>query len=199
MVHRVHCLTRGDVAFYSGRQQLPFLRWREADLVVIWFRCHKGYQGQAGIILFRARKHVRGVGSSLRKGGGDVALLVEFLSVHPHLPSAAPIASYRQSENVVVWSYGHALRALREVMAESGQDPAKFALHSLRIGGASRLAARGGMSERVIRRDWRRKSDAYKVYTRCNLEDSGLVSRKLARHHSCPQREPGQGTQWGQK
>ena len=25
VVHQVHCLTRGDVAFYSGRQQLPFL------------------------------------------------------------------------------------------------------------------------------------------------------------------------------
>ena len=25
VVHQVHCLTRGDVALYSGRQQLPFL------------------------------------------------------------------------------------------------------------------------------------------------------------------------------
>ena len=84
-------------------------------------------------------------------------------------------------------------------MAESGQDSAKFALHSLRIGGASRLAAGGGISERVIQREGRCKSVAYKVYTRSNIEDSGLVSRKLARHDSCPQREPGQEMHWVQK
>ena len=159
---------------------------------------HRSQRGPGSSIV-RTRKDVRGVDSSLREGGGAVALLAELLSAYPNLPRAAPLASYHQSEHLAVWSFGQALRALREVVAESGQDPAEFALHSLRIGGASRLAARGGMSERVIRRDWRRKSDAYKVYTRCNLEDSGLVSRKLARHHSCPQREPGQGTQWGQK
>ena len=171
VVSQMHCLTRGDVAFYSGRQQLPFLRWREEDLVEMRFRGHKGDQGQAGNILVRTRKDVRGVGSSLREDGGAVALLVELLSVHPDLPSAAPLASYRQSENVAVWTYGQALRALREVVAESGQDPAEFALHSLRIGGASRLPAGGEMSERVIQREGRWKSDAYKVYTRSSMED----------------------------
>ena len=96
-------------------------------------------------------------------------------------------------------TYGQAFRALREVVAESGQDPAEFALHSLRIGGVSRLAAGGGMLERVIQREVRWKSDAYKVYTRSNMEDSGLVYRKLARQDSCSQREPGQETQWGHK
>ena len=94
-------------------------------------------------MLVRTRKNVRGVGSSLREGGGAVALLVELLSVHRNLPSEAPLASYRQSENVAVWTYGQALRALREVVAESGQDPAEFALHSLRIGSTLRLAAGG--------------------------------------------------------
>ena len=88
---------------------------------------------------------------------------------------------------------------MREVVAESGQDPAEFALHSLRIGGASCLAAGSGVSDRVIQRKGRWKSDAYKVYSRSNMEDSGLVSRKLARQESCPQREPGQGTQRGHK
>ena len=48
--------------------------------------------------LVRTRKNGRSVGSSLREGGGAVALLVELLSVHPNLPSAAPLASYRESE-----------------------------------------------------------------------------------------------------
>ena len=44
VVHQVHCLNRGDVAFYAGRQELPFLRWREADLVEVRFRGQKGDQ-----------------------------------------------------------------------------------------------------------------------------------------------------------
>ena len=106
-------------------------------MVEIRFSGHKGDQGQASDILVRTRKDIRGVGSSFREVGGTVALLVELFSVHPNLPSAAPLASYRQSEKVAVWTYGQALRALREVVAASGQDPAEFALHSLWIGGAS--------------------------------------------------------------
>ena len=68
---------------------------------------------------------------------------MELLSVHPNLPSSVPLASYRQSEHVTVWTYEQALRALREVVAESGQDPEEFALHSLRIGSTLRLAAGG--------------------------------------------------------
>ena len=101
-MHQVQCLSRGGVVFYSGRRQLAFLRWWQADLVEIRFRGHKGDQGQAGNILVRTRKEVRGVGSSLREGRGAVALLVELLSVHPKLPSAAPLVSYRQSEHVAV-------------------------------------------------------------------------------------------------
>ena len=86
-----------------------------------------------------------------------------------------------------------------EVVAESGQDSAEFALHSLRVGGASRLAAGCRMSERVIQRKGRWKSDAYKVYTRSIMEDYGLVSSKLVRQDNCPQNEPGKGTQWGHK
>ena len=63
---------------------------------------------------------------------------------------------------------------MREVVAESGQDPAEFALHSLRIGGASCLAAGSGVSDRVIQRKGRWKSDAYKVYTRSNIKDCEL-------------------------
>ena len=32
-VHRVHCLTRGDVAFNDDVTQLEYLRWRQADRV----------------------------------------------------------------------------------------------------------------------------------------------------------------------
>ena len=86
------------------------------------------------------------MGYSLREGGGAVALLVELLSVSPNLAecsavSVLPSVGTRSSVE---------LRASTPSVARgsgcvSGQDPAEFALHSLQIGGASRLAAGGRM------------------------------------------------------
>ena len=44
----------------------------------------------------------------------------------------------------------------------------EFALHSLRIFGATTLAAAGEISERVTQREERWKPDAYNAYTRNN-------------------------------
>ena len=55
---------------------------------------------------------------------------------------------------------------IKELVAKSGRNPDEFALHSLVIGGATTLAAGGDITERVIQREGRWKSDAYKgVYT----------------------------------
>ena len=62
---------------------------------------------------------------------------------------------------------------------KSGRKPENHALHSLRIGSASMLAARGDVSERVIQREGKWKSDAYKVYTRNIADDARQESRKL--------------------
>ena len=79
-----------------------------------------------------------------------------------------------------MWRYSQALRALREIVEKSGRKPEEYALHSLRIGRASMLAAGGDVSERVVQREGRWKSDACKVYTRNNADGAGQVSRKLA-------------------
>ena len=55
-------------------------------------------------------------------------------------------------------------------MARSGLKLDEFALHSLRIFGATTLAAGGDISEQVTQREGRWKSDAYKAYTRNNRE-----------------------------
>ena len=70
------------------------------------------------------------------------------------------------------------MRALREIMAPSGRNLDEYAIHSLRIGSASVLAAGGDVPERVIQCEGRWKSDVYKVYTRNNVEDAEQVSRK---------------------
>ena len=81
--------------------------------------------------------------------------MVGMLSRYPALPEHAPLASYRSGNGVRVWGYGQAMRALREIVAQSGRKPDVFALHSLRIGGASVLAAGGDVPERVIQREGR--------------------------------------------
>ena len=67
-----------------------------------------------------------------------------------------------------------------------------------RIGAATTLAAGGEVSQRVIQTEGRWKSsESYKVYTRNNPEDAGIVSRKLAETGKIGQRHPGQRTAWG--
>ena len=62
-----------------------------------------------------------------------------------------------------------------------------------------RLRRGGDISERVIRREGRWRSDAYKVYTRSTIEDSTRVSRKLASAKVAKGRQPVEGTVWGRK
>ena len=69
---------------------------------------------------------------------------------------------------------------LRMMVACTGSNPAHFALHSGRIGGATQLAAQG-MSELQIQRAGRWKSRAFMVYIREAGEGAEMVSAALAR------------------
>ena len=62
-------------------------------------------------------------------GVGAIALMSDLSSRYPALPEHAPLASYR-SDN----GYGQAMRALLEIVAQSGRNPDAFALHSFRTG-----------------------------------------------------------------
>ena len=84
-------------------------------------------------------------------------------------------------------------------MTKSGRNLDEFALHSLRIGGVTTLAAGKNKSDRVIQREGWRKSDAYKAYTRNNVEDSRRVSRKLVMASKRKERQPRKTTTWGRK
>ena len=125
--------------------------------------------------------------------------MLELMSCLPRFPDHAPLSSFRCGKAVRVVRYGRALRAIKEVVAKSGRNPDEFALHSLRIGAATTLAAGGDIAERVIQREGRWRSDAYKMYTRNNIKDSTRVSRKLASAKVARERQPGEGTAWGKK
>ena len=198
VIHPAHCLTRRDVAFFFEDRQLEYMEWRQADAAEVRFRGHKADPFQLGSVRARTRDDVRGPQSGYRAGGGAVALMVELMSCHPTLPDHAPLSSYRSGRRVVnVFRYRKATEALRDVVEKSGRDPKDFALHSLRIGGPSALAAGGEVSDRVVQRAGRWKSDAYKRYVVNNLEDSRKVSRILGDRDKGVHRQPGEGTVWG--
>ena len=50
VVHDVHCLARGGVAFYAQGTQLGSDRWQQADKIKVRFKGHKGDQEQIGSV-----------------------------------------------------------------------------------------------------------------------------------------------------
>ena len=125
------------------------------------------------------------------------------------LTEEAPLMSFRGKDGWEVWSRGRATQCLRDGIASVGERwrekgrgagailiPEEFALHSGRIGGATRLAARG-VPEAVIKKEGRWWSDSFMVYVRANMEDPVWVSEVLEHGAWEFERQPGQGTRWG--
>ena len=196
VVHPAHCLTRGDVAFFAGDVQLAYALWPTADKIEVRVRVHKGDQDQIGSVCVRTRDEMAGPRAGYRADGGAVALVVELMSSHRSLPASAPLSSYICGKSVRVLRYGHALRAFRNIEANVGRRPEQFALHSLRIGGATTLAAGGDVPEVAIQREGGWRSDVFKIYIRNNMADSRLVSRKLGDASRGVERQPGEGTKF---
>ena len=59
---------------------------------------------------------------------------------------------------------------------KAGDDPSEIGLDSFRIGAATTLATGEEVSQRVIQREGRWKSsESSNIYTRNNLEDTGIA------------------------
>ena len=124
------------------------------------------------------------------------------------LPEEAPLMSFRGKEGWEVWSRGRATQCLRDGIASVGERwreegrgararliPEELVLHSERIGGATKLVARG-VPEAVIKKEGRWPSDSFMVYFRANMEDPFWVSDVLRHGVWEFERQPGQGTRW---
>ena len=159
-------------------------------------RGHKGEQDQIGSVRVRTRDDITGPHAGFRADGGAVALVVELMSCHRSLLASAPISSYNCGKSVRVLRYGHALQAFRDIVANAGRRPEHFSLHSLRIGGATTLAAGGDVPQVAIQREGGWRSDVFKIYTRNNMADSRLVSRKLGDASRGVERQPEEGTKF---
>ena len=70
-----------------------------------------------------------------------------------------------------MWSQQQATTALREMVALADGRAEEYALHSLRIGGATHLSAEGATPE-VLQREGRWEPNAYKTYVRSHGKDA---------------------------
>ena len=133
-----------------------------------------------------------------------VELIQELYRIHDGR-SDLPLMAYRSHGGWKVWTRGQATYFLRRglsVVATARENregggkarlvPEEFALHSGRIGGATRLAAMGA-SFRVIQREGRWSSSTFMVYVRANMEDPHWVSEALSGEGGS-KRLPVQGT-----
>jgi len=113
--------------------------------VNVRFRGHKGDKARQWSSVIRVREVAHGPNSQIGAGGGAVALLVELMSCHMALPGNTPLCSFHREggAGTAVLGYRRALKAFREMVEAAGDSPKDFGLHSLRIGGATAMAAGG--------------------------------------------------------
>ena len=171
--------------FFKDNEQLIGSRIHEANEVDVRFKGSKGEQGREGAVMVRTR-----TGRGTEGERVAVGLLVELFRLYGNgdLMEEAPLISFRGKDGWKVWSKGRAIQCLRDGIAsvkerwrEEGRGagarliPEEFALHSGRIGGATRLAARR-LPEAVIKKGGRWSPDSFMVHVRANMEDPVGVS-----------------------
>ena len=151
----------------------------------------KGDQLRKGAVISRVRAgSPRPVGA----GGGAVEFMLELMSCYLILPSSAPLVAYGSGGGRwSMWTEQKATVALREVVASADVRADEYALHSLRIGGATHLSAGGASPETLQREGWW-ESDAYKAYVRSHGKDASWVANVMAQEGMGNGIQPGQGT-----
>ena len=95
--------------------------------------------------------------------------MIELMSCYLFPPSSARLVAFDTGDGRwAMWTKQQGMAALLAVVTLA-ED---YALHSLRIGGATHLSADGATSE-VLQREGRWASDAHKAYVRRHGEDTG--------------------------
>ena len=105
--------------------------------------------------------------------------MLDLIDVHPLLEGGSPLIVRLTARGWKAFTRTEAVAALRLMNPSSGRDPAQYALHSGRIGGATQLAAQG-LPELQIQRAGGWKSRAFMSYVREAGEGAESVSAALA-------------------
>ena len=144
LVHPDLCLTRDCLTFFCGDIQVNIEDRARANSVKVLLVASTTDQNRESCTIIRARL-AEGAGVGKTPVGAFEAM-VELLDAHPRLPGGAPLMMRRTASGWKVITRTGAVVAWRMIAASAGKNPAQFALHSGRIGGATKLAAQG-MSE----------------------------------------------------
>ena len=128
--------------------------------------------------------------------GGAIDLMIELMYCFPFPPLSAPLAAFCVGNGR--WSIQtqqQATIALRKVVALAGGRGKEYALHSLRIGGATHLSTAGATPE-VLQREGVWASDACKTYLCSNGKDTSWVAGIMAEEGISGGIQPDHGTEW---
>ena len=106
--------------------------------------------------------------------------LLELPAVHPSLPGGSPLTVRLSPLGWITFTRTKVVAASLLMTGSSGRDPAQYALHSGRVGGATKLAAQG-VPELQIQRAGRWKSLTLITYVREAGEGAVSVSAALAK------------------
>ena len=178
LVHPDFGLTSDCLTFFRGDVQVNIEDRARADSVKVRFVASKTDQKREGRTTTRVRM-AEGAGVCKTPVGAFEAL-VALLDAHPRLRGGAPLMSKRTASGWKVITRIEAVVALRMMTASAGKNLAQFALHSGRIGEATKLATQG-MSELQLQRAGRWKSRAFMVYVRDAGEGAQKMSTALTR------------------
>ena len=145
-------------ATYLVQKLVEWGQWSMADRVEVRYEGPKGDQLRKVAILTQASK---GPPKPVGAGEGAVEVVVELLSCYLFFPASAPLVAFGcGSGRWSTWTQAQATRALRQVLSAARVQPRKYALYSLRFGGATHLSAEGG-APGVLKREARWASGAY--------------------------------------
>ena len=148
-VHPEFCLTRNCLTLFRGGAQVTVENRSIADSVKARFVASKPDQKREGCTITRTRASNAG-----ELGGGSAGafeLLLDLLDVHPLLEGGSPLMVRLTPQGWKAFTRTEAVAELRLMIASSGRNPAQYALHYGRIGGATQLAAQG-LPEQHIQR-----------------------------------------------
>jgi hypothetical protein len=166
-VHEIYGLTRECLSFFLKDRGLVWKERERADRVQVTFKGSKNDQYGR-------------IGASLQFEGEALDTILHLLSLHRSLPASSPLAAYVDSDGVVrVVTREAGVRKLRQMIRALNIDsPEQFALHSGRIGGATKLYAAGAI-DRYIQKAGRWRSLAFMEYLRDSVPEGLKVSAML--------------------
>lgn len=176
LVQPYFCLTRRDLVFFMEALQLTWEGRRIAGRVEVTFRVSKSDSKRSGATVTTTRISIgKGRVGDVRSNGA-LEIILGLRDFYHDLGGSAPLMQARTATGWKVVTRAVATKALRRIVSSLGRDPAQYALHSGRIGGATQLVAQGASDIQIERAGRWKSLVAFMVYVRAGEEGTDFES-----------------------